>query len=296
MKAWDRTATTVAQELHQRRGVQSARERPVQSDILRAVISPRVVSQAGQVLRSGSGGSEAPFNLSEPVEEIDIFLSHSWRDSGLLKYLALCLHFNVGMAMAAALLSGLATYFLLLDGKITLLPFTPFMNVFNDFNEAMAAAGFHPTYDKKVWPWMDPTYKPIYAPSCQLVATSVFVIVLLLGHHLRAPVTMFLDKVCIHQSDPAKKAAGIQAIDQFLVRSKKMLICYNDDYFERLWCCFELAARASSGSQIEMLPLWRAPVVLVALCGFTFSHIAEYIYILLAGVRTLQGSTLHGSD
>jgi hypothetical protein len=88
--------------------------------------------------------------------------------------------------------------------------------------------------------------------------------------------------VYIHQT-PQKKAAGIQAIDQFLVRSKKMLICYNDDYFERLWCCFELAARASSGSKIEMLPLWRAPVVLVVLVGFTVAHIAEYIYILHAG-------------
>jgi hypothetical protein len=41
------------------------------------------------------------------VEEIDIFLSHSWRDSGLLKYLALCLHFNgLVVAMVAALISG----------------------------------------------------------------------------------------------------------------------------------------------------------------------------------------------
>eukprot|EP00964_Phaeocystis_antarctica_P157628 scaffold127928_cov75-Phaeocystis_antarctica.AAC.2 len=96
-------STSVAQELHQRRGAKAAGMRTVQSDVLRAVVSPRVVSQAGQVLRTGSGGSEATFNLSEPVDEIDIFLSHSWRDSGLLKYLALCLHFNSVMAMVAAL-------------------------------------------------------------------------------------------------------------------------------------------------------------------------------------------------
>ena len=284
LQMWQRTASAVAQELHQRRGTKAAGVCPVQSSVLRAVVSPRVVKQAGQVLRSGSGGSEATFNLSQPVDEIDIFLSHSWRDSGLLKYLALCLHFNGAIAMVAALISGFVTFFLLRSGKLTLFPFTPFMNVFNDVNEAMHAAGFHPSYDLKQFPWMDPTYKPIYAPSCQLVATSVFVIVLLLGHHLRAPVTMFLDKVCIHQTDPQRKAAGIQAIDQFLVRSKKMLICYNDDYFERLWCCFELAARASSGSKIEMLPLWRAPVVLVVLVGFTVSHIVEYLYLLFAGV------------
>ena len=53
-----------------------------------------------------TGGSEETFNLSQSVEEIDIFLSHSWRDSGLLKYLALCLHFNGLVAMVAALISG----------------------------------------------------------------------------------------------------------------------------------------------------------------------------------------------
>ena len=281
---WERTAASVAQELHQRRAANAAGVRPIQSSVLRAVASPRVVKQAGHVLRTGSGGSEATFNLSQPADEIDIFLSHSWRDSGLLKYLALCLYLNGVMAMVAALISGFLAFLLLRSGKITLLPFTPVANVFNDFNEAMHATGFRPSYDLNQFPWMDPAYKPIYAPSCQLVATSAFVIVLLLGHHLRAPVTMFLDKVCIHQTDPQRKAAGIQAIDQFLVRSKKMLICYNDDYFERLWCCFELAARASSGSEIEMLPLWRAPVVLVVLVGFTVSHIAEYMYLLFAGV------------
>jgi hypothetical protein len=176
--------------------------------------------------------------------------------------------------MVMALLSGVLTFFMLRSGT-TVHPITPFMNMFNDFTEGMRAAGFQTLYDPTVYPWFDSEYKPIYAPSCQLVATAVFVVVLLLGHHVRPPVTMFLDKVCIHQTDAQKKAEGIQAIDQFLVRSKKMLICYNDDYFERLWCCFELAARASSGSRIEMLPLWRAPVVLVVLVGFTVSHIAE---------------------
>ena len=53
-------------------------------------------------------------------------------------------------------------------------------------------------------------------------------------------------------------------------------------------CLFELAARASSGSKIEMLPLWRAPVVLVVLVGFTVSHIVEYLYLLFAGVGGSQ--------
>ena len=92
---WQRTAASVAQELHQRRAANAAGVRPIQSSVLRAVASPRVVKHAGHVLRTGSGGSEATFNLSQPADEIDIFLSHSWRDSGLLKYLALCLYFKI---------------------------------------------------------------------------------------------------------------------------------------------------------------------------------------------------------
>ena len=38
----------------------------------------------------------------------------------------------------------------------------------------------------------------------------------------------FLDKICINQTDQKRKLAGIQAIDQFILRSKTMLICYND--------------------------------------------------------------------
>ena len=89
-----------------------AQRRDVQADILRAIQSPKVCSRAGSVLRSGSGGSEATYNLSEPCEVIDVFLSHSWRDSGMLKYLAICLHFNAALAMWCGFATGFG-YFLL---------------------------------------------------------------------------------------------------------------------------------------------------------------------------------------
>jgi hypothetical protein len=34
-----------------------------------------------------SQGDASTYNLSDPTEKIDAFLSHSWRDSGYLKYL-----------------------------------------------------------------------------------------------------------------------------------------------------------------------------------------------------------------
>ena len=98
------------------------------------------------------------------------------------------------------------------------------------------------------------------------------------------PCGSWLWQVCIHQTDAKKKAAGIQAIDQFIHRSSTMLILYNEDYFERLWCCFELAARASENAHIVMLPLWRAPLVLAIAVGFTIAHVAEYYCIVAHGV------------
>lgn len=261
--------------------------RPVQADILRAVVTPKVCYRAAHVLRAGSGGDEATFNLSQPCEHIDVFLSHSWRDSGLLKYLAICMHFNAVMAFCAATAASLFYLYLqrfLGVSSLPLMPVIPFMNIFNDVMQAGRDAGFEAQYDPKVYTWWDTKYNPLYSPSCQVVATTVFLLVFLFGHNLRPAKTMFLDKVCIHQTDAKKKAAGIQAIDQFIHRSSTMLIMYNDDYFERLWCCFELAARASENAHIVMLPLWRAPCVLAIAVGFTIAHVAEYYCIVAYGV------------
>ena len=36
--------------------------------------------------------------------------------------------------------------------------------------------------------------------------------------------------------DPVKKAQGIASIDEFIHRSDLMIVLYNNDYLERLWC------------------------------------------------------------
>ena len=158
------------------------------------------------------------------------------------------------------------------------------MNFMDDVLKAGKDAGLERSFDAKLYPWSVPGYHPLYSPSCQVIATITFLLVFLLGHYIRPPLRMFLDKVCIHQTDPAKKSAGIQAIDLFISRSKTMLILYNDDYFERLWCTFELAARASENADIVTLPLYRAPAVLAISVGVTLAHVAEYYCIVLYGV------------
>lgn len=50
------------------------------------------------------------------------------------------------------------------------------------------------------------------------------------------------DKVCIHQADAELKAAGISAIGGFIGRSQTLLVAWDELYFSRLWCPFEIAA------------------------------------------------------
>ena len=258
------------------------RRKAVEADILRSVQTHKVAKEFGSVLRSGSTGNEQTYQLSQPCAEIDVFLSHSWRDSGLLKYLALCLYFNTSMATVAAVLAGLACFYLQAckGFAVPFLPFTRTQVFYHDFLGMLRVMGLELHSSVRDNParyrWMDFELRLICSPTCQLAAITAFVLVFLFGHRMRPPRSMFLDKVCIHQTDQKKKAAGIAAIDVFIDRSSLCLILYNNDYFERLWCCFELAARASSGREIVMLPLWRAPCFLAITVGFFAGHVAEW--------------------
>eukprot|EP01043_Picozoa_sp_COSAG02_P085559 COSAG02_NODE_23186_length_727_cov_0.971338_1_plen_161_part_01 len=118
---------------------------PVPSDILRGVSSSKVCQNFSQVLRTGAGGSDQTYDLSQPCESLDVFLSHSWRDSGFLKYLAICLHFNSGMAMAAGLAASALLFYLQRYCGVQGLPFVPivpFMNVVEDLQAGVESAGF----------------------------------------------------------------------------------------------------------------------------------------------------------
>jgi len=155
-----------------------------------------------------------------------------------------------------------------------LLPRIRFPSLLDELMGNMRMAGMDVQH-----PWADSEH--MYSPSCSLVGTATFLLVYLFGHSFGRKYTIFLDKVCISQTDPEARQAGIWALDQSLLRSRTMLLCYDDDYFERLWCTFELAVRASSGSRIDMLPLWRAPTVLAISVGFTLGGVAEYVALLL---------------
>ena len=243
--------------------------------VLRSVASKNIVEFFGYHLRTGSAGGADTHALSRPTERIDYFLSHSWRDSGLLKYLALCWYFNSKLAVGSALTVGFLLAIYQRVFEVVLWPTCKFMNFPFTFAKGLGQVGIEFQIDPTSY-WADPSHVLLNSNICQFFGMLTFVLVLLTGHLFRKSSGFFLDKICINQTDQKRKLAGIQAIDQFILRSKTMLICYNDDYFERLWCTFELGARAASGGDMVLLPLLRAPAVLAITVFMTLAHTFEY--------------------
>eukprot|EP00929_Paragymnodinium_shiwhaense_P033349 TRINITY_DN18325_c0_g1_i1.p1 TRINITY_DN18325_c0_g1~~TRINITY_DN18325_c0_g1_i1.p1 ORF type:complete len:453 (+),score=43.57 TRINITY_DN18325_c0_g1_i1:783-2141(+) len=57
----------------------------------------------------------------------------------------------------------------------------------------------------------------------------------------RRPGSVFLDKLCIHQTDEEKKSAGVLALGMFLRHSERLVCLWSPRYFCRLWCAYEWA-------------------------------------------------------
>ena len=58
----------------------------------------RLFEDGGAAAREDPAGT---FALSQPVEDLDYFVSHAWRSPRLAKWLALCGYFNMEAAVAA---------------------------------------------------------------------------------------------------------------------------------------------------------------------------------------------------
>lgn len=113
----------------------------------------------------------------------------------------------------------------------------------------------------------------------------VFFMFFFFGQHfcgqLWAP-SFWLDKLCIHQTKEELKAQQVAALPVFVARSSRMLVLWDDSYFERLWCNMEMATFAKyseSPEKMEFLPLWLAPwllsSMLLDLLGVTLLRLTE---------------------
>jgi len=113
----------------------------------------------------------------------------------------------------------------------------------------------------------------------------------------------WLDKLCIHQSDEALKGEAIRAVPSFLGRSDRLVVLSSERYFERLWCCFELATFLAERSveHVDIVPLWLAPWLLATMamdfvCSLLANAIMTHVLYSLADAWGPTAGILAGSS
>jgi hypothetical protein len=158
-----------------------------------------------------SEADETVFELSQPTTYIDFFISHSWRASRPLKYLAILQAQNQRAAITASTAVAMLMFALqAVHGPLLL--------------------GECPTeaFGQRVEQCIVPA-----APlgGATHLATLTFIVVFFKWHRranaAHVPL-MFLDKLCIRQTG-ADKIAGIMSIGGFLARSERMMILWSND-------------------------------------------------------------------
>ena len=101
---------------------------------------------------------------------------------------------------------------------------------------------------------------------------------------------MFLDQICINQTDLESKANGVLHMGAFLKKSKSMLVLWDPTFVQRLWCMFELAAFLKSHEdekhkhRLSVRPIFLGPCTF-AIAG---SHLAAHM-------RDLHAEPKHSS-
>lgn len=217
-------------------------------DVLRGTTTKVLLEDFGRRLRSTPGGigfqsdnaAHDEYKKSFVVNRLDIFLSHSWHAWWLHKYLTLLLYFNAKPAIISAVLVAV----------LVAPPSSPITQV----------ASF---------------FLGLESPLCLHLGSATFFTILLSAHHIGewrryyfprfgsscnfGSKTIFLDKVCIHQTDLAQKEKGIKEIGAILANSDKVLVAWDKSYFTRLWCTYELSAYYYSGhagkTRVVFLPV-----------------------------------------
>ena len=86
----------------------------IKDDLLRGVDVAELLKGGARIFADGGAAAKedpvGTFALSQPVEDLDYFMSHAWRSPRLAKWMALCCYFNLEAAVAAWLVTCLVCY------------------------------------------------------------------------------------------------------------------------------------------------------------------------------------------
>eukprot|EP00929_Paragymnodinium_shiwhaense_P054720 TRINITY_DN27425_c0_g2_i2.p1 TRINITY_DN27425_c0_g2~~TRINITY_DN27425_c0_g2_i2.p1 ORF type:complete len:622 (-),score=15.58 TRINITY_DN27425_c0_g2_i2:165-2030(-) len=242
----------------------------IDNDLLRAVELQEVLADFGKHWASNEGCDE-DYNLSHVVKQISAFVSHDWGTSRVVKLAALLCYSNMAPAVLLSLLATLVVPVSLRAGGV----------------------GFSAKVDA-IYPSVcgDIPMPRMVALWSAAIGFSVFLCVFAFWQRLRAkfwsPTTVFLDKLCIHQTDTDRKTAGILGLAAFLGASQRLVVLWSERYFTRLWCTYELAAWCKLGrgfaDTVTFVPAEAALRVFVLICGCSATLLAYELMIITFGL------------
>ncbi|CAE8714632.1 unnamed protein product [Polarella glacialis] len=238
---------------------------PLAADLRLAVGLDKVLRRFGQELRrngtkSGCRGTQA--------DRIGTFISHDWGSRGSLKFMSLLLIFN---SRAAAVIAVSVSVTVALLEAYDVMP--------RKSAERLVGGRRYITQSGE-------------ASLCGLVA---YLFILCFWQRILSlcgrSASVFLDKLCIDQENEEQKERAILGLAGFLDISDRLLILWSPNYFDRLWCTYELASwlRLSGMKDTTVMPIHLAP----ALFAITFSLWSSIIIFIYA--PTIRGYFL-GSD
>lgn len=205
--------------------------------------------------------------MSTEVLNIDVFLSHNWSVGRFRKFLALAKYNNSRAATCVAVLVMMLCFSFQAVGLLPLVLTT--------------------SNTKKTVHEDTPDKVGIFV--LLLLACPVFVLVLLTKHEITCSACprhrqfVFLDKICIHQTNDELKLQGIAKLGAFVASSSRLLILYSDLYLQKLWTVYEVACFLSGNSTqaIEVVHV-NLPLVFISMMSASyFSHLAlEWVRIV----------------
>lgn len=163
------------------------------------------------------------------VSRVDFFISHSWSCPSWMKTLAFCHFLNLDLAIGSSCFAGLLAALLLI---LKTGSFTGVAQLPQDVLYASLLC----------WPM------------------AAFLMAYLLGHCCCGwHISFWFDRICVDQVNDSVKAQTLQAIPAFVAQSSQMLVLWDDTYFERLWCNYELSVHAKTAVSplaMQLVPMW----------------------------------------
>lgn len=168
--------------------------------------------------------SEHEFLKAREVDYVDDYLTHDWGSSRWPKFLTLCFLYNGSPALVASFA------FLVLVTACRCSKILPDC-IFFEYRIVQV--------DKQ-------EYHVERGVMCTVLVPFVFVFFFFYWDRLRnlvlRPRTVFVDKLCVQQSDCEMKICSVMGLSAYIHRADNMVVLWSPRMFTRLWCTFEVFA------------------------------------------------------